>query len=68
MGKLVSYQEKTTRQITIELGLENSRLYRYANGRIELSKMPIGLLLVLSDYFKVEPIQLYKDMLNYRMR
>ena len=66
MKKLFQEQPVSIYNVQKELGLDKNRLYRYADGTIPIGKMPTELILQLSNYFKIEPNELFKKMLIYR--
>ena len=47
------------------LGLDRKRLYRYADKTIDIEKMPINIILGISNIEKIEPNELFKEMKEY---
>lgn len=66
MKKLYEEQTISLYKIQNDLKLNNMRLYRYADGTIPISKMPIELILKLANYLKIEPNILLDKMLEYQ--
>ena len=48
-----------------KLGLDCKRLYRYANKSISIDKMPVNIILGISNIEKIEPNELFKKMEEY---
>lgn len=68
MKKLYEEQTISINKIQQDLGLDNMRLYRYADGTIPIGKMPVELVLQLAYYLKIEPNELLDKMLKYATR
>jgi hypothetical protein len=65
MKKLYEEQKVSLYKIQKDLNLNIMRLYRYAEGVIPIDKMPTDLVLQLAYYFKIEPNELVRKMLDY---
>lgn len=68
MKKLYEEQKVSIYKIQHDLGLDNMRLYRYAEGTISIDKMPVDLVLKLAYYLKIEPNELLDKMIKYSNR
>ena len=68
MKKLFEEQQVSIYKIQKDLGLHQSRLYRYADGTLCVNNMPATLILQLSNYFKIEPNQLLRKMKDYEIK
>ena len=65
MIKLFDEQRESIYKIQKDLGLHKMRLYRYANGSLDVNNMPVELILQLSNYFKIEPNKLFKEIKDH---
>ena len=65
MKKLFKEQNTTLYRIANDLDLPMVKLYRYAEGRLDIEKMPLKLVLDLANYFHIEVNKFYKDMVSY---
>ena len=68
MKKLFEGQNVSIYKIQKDLNLGKMRLYRYADGSLDIYKIPAQLILQLSNYFKIEPNILFKEMVDYERK
>lgn len=66
MKKLFKNQNVSLYKLQNDLGFNHGTLYKYANGQIDIASMPCETLLKIAHYFKIEPNELYKQMLLYK--
>lgn len=65
MKKLYKNQEISLYRVAKDLKLPMCKLYRYAEGKLDIKEMPIKLVLDLAYYFHIEVNKFYNDMVNY---
>lgn len=65
MKKLYENQKHSIYEMQKKLGLDCKRLYRYANKSISIDKMPVNIILGISNIEKIEPNELFKKMEEY---
>ena len=65
MKKLYENQKHSIYELQKILGLDCKRLYRYADKSISIEKMPVNIILGISNIEKIEPNQLFKEMKEY---
>ena len=65
MKKLFKEQNISLYRVAKDLKLPMVKLYRYAEGKTDIEKMPTKLILDLAYYFHIEVNKLYNDMINY---
>lgn len=65
MKKLYENQQHSIYEIQKRLGLDCKRLYRYADKSIGIDKMPVNIILGISNIEKIEPNELFKKMKEY---
>ena len=68
MIKLFENQKESIYKIQQNLNLDKMRLYRYADGSLNVRNMPAELILKLANYFKIEPNKLYEEMIEYEAK
>lgn len=68
MKKLFERQNVSIYKVQKDLNLGKMRLYRYADGSLDIYKIPAPLILQLSNYFKIEPNILFKEMVDYERK
>ena len=65
MVKLFKEQKVSLYRLSKDLDLPMVKLYRYAEGRLDIEKMPTKLVLDLANYFHIEVNKFYGDMVKY---
>lgn len=65
MKKLYKNQKHSLYEMQKILGLDCKRLYRYADKTIDIEKIPINIILGISNIEKIEPNELFKEMKEY---
>lgn len=65
MKKLYENQKHSIYELQKMLGLDCKRLYRYADKSISIEKMPINIILGISNIEKIEPNELFEEMKRY---
>ena len=65
MKKLYENQKHSIYELQKMLGLDCKRLYRYADKSIDIEKMPINIILGISNIEKIEPNELFEEMKRY---
>lgn len=63
--KLYENQKYSIYEMQKILGLDCKRLYRYADRSISIDKMPVNIILGISNIEKIEPNELFKKMKEY---
>jgi hypothetical protein len=63
--KLYENQKHSIYELQKMLGLDCKRLYRYADKSIDIKKMPINIILGISNIEKLEPNVLFEEMKRY---
>lgn len=66
MKKLFKEQNVSLYRISKDLNIPIAKLYRYAEGKTDIEKMPTKLILDLANYFHIEVNQFYKEMMRYK--
>lgn len=66
MKKLYEGQKNSLYQLQNELNLNIMRLYRYADGVVDVDKMPISLLNDIARLEGLDPNELFKKMKEYQ--
>ena len=66
MKKLYEDQKNTLYQLQKELNLNIMRLYRYADGVVDVDKIPTGLLNDIARLEGIDPNELFKKMQQYQ--
>lgn len=66
--KLFESQKHSLYELQKKIGLSRGLLYDYANGRYNVEKMSINIVLKIAQIEGVEPNRLYKMMIDYRDR
>lgn len=66
MKKLYEDQKNTLYQLQKELNLNIMRLYRYADGVVDVEKMPTGLLNDIARLEGIDPNELFNKMQQYQ--
>ena len=65
MKKLYENQKHSIYELQKMLGLDCKRLYRYADKSISIEKMPVNIILGISNIEKLEPNELFEEMKRY---
>lgn len=65
MKKLYENQKHSIYELQKMLGLDCKRLYRYADKSISIEKMPVNIILGISNIEKKEPNELFEEMKRY---
>lgn len=65
MKKLYENQKYSIYELQKMLGLDCKRLYRYADKSISVEKMPVNIILGISNIEKIEPNELFEEMKRY---
>lgn len=65
MKKLYENQKHSIYELQKMLGLDCKRLYRYADKSISIEKMPVNIILGISNIEKIEPNELFEEMKRY---
>lgn len=65
MKKLYENQKHSIYELQKMLGLDCKRLYRYADKSINIEKMPVNIILGISNIEKIEPNELFEEMKRY---
>lgn len=65
MKKLFKEQNISLYRISKDLNIPMMKLYRYANKKINIEKMPTKLVLDLAYYFHIEVNKFYNEMVEY---
>ena len=65
MKKLYKNQKHSIYELQKMLGLDCKRLYRYADKSISIEKMPVNIILGISNIEKIEPNELFEEMKRY---
>lgn len=65
MKKLFKEQDITLYQISKDLKIPMAKLYRYADKKTKIEKMPTKLIIDLAYYFHIEVNKFYNMMRNY---
>lgn len=65
MKKLFKEQNVSLYRISKDLRIPIAKLYRYAERRTEIEKMPTKLVLDLANYFHIEVNKFYENMVKY---
>jgi len=63
--KLYENQKHSIYELQKMLGLDCKRLYRYADKSISIEKMPVNIILGISNIEKLEPNELFEEMKRY---
>lgn len=63
--KLYANQKHSIYELQKYLGLDCKRLYRYADKTINIEKMPVNIILGISNIEKIEPNELFEEMKRY---
>ena len=63
--KLYENQKHSIYELQKMLGLDCKRLYRYADKSISIEKMPVNIILGISNIEKIEPNELFEEMKRY---
>ena len=64
MKKLYADQKHSIYELQKILSLDCKRLYRYADRSISIDKMPVNIILGISNIEKIEPNELFKKWKN----
>ena len=65
MKKLFKNQKETLYKISKETGIPIATLYRYAEKRTDVNKMPMDLVIKLAYYFHIEVNMFYYNIQKY---
>ena len=65
MKKLYENQKHSIYELQKMLGLDCKRLYRYADKSISIEKIPVNIILGISNIEKIEPNELFEEMKEY---
>lgn len=65
MKKLYENQKHSIYELQKILELDCKRLYRYADKSISIEKMPVNIILGISNIEKIEPNELFEEMKRY---
>lgn len=66
MKKLFKDQKESLYKVQKDLGMNHGTLYKYANGLIDIRKMPIDTMSLLAKYFNMNVGDLYPAMIDYQ--
>lgn len=65
MKKIIEKQNVSLYEVARCTGLMEPHLYYYTKPDTKIGNISVSNLLKLANYFKMEPMQLYKEMVEY---
>lgn len=68
MKKLYEGQKHSLYYLQKALRLDIKRLYRYSNGTYKIESMPFDLVSAIARIEDIEPMKLYKKMIEYQKK
>ena len=66
MKKLYEGQRNSLYYLQKRLNLDIKRLYRYADGKIDVGKMPVEVLCGIANVEGIDPVVLYRAIKEYQ--